>query len=266
MSFLQFLHERGLTERPGSANRPLVIAHRGYSAVVPENSLAAVDAARALDVDFIEVDTSTSADGVPVILHDPDLDRTTNRKGPVVELTAEALSFVDAGSWMGPGFTGVRIPTLAAVMRDIEHRGGELILELKGEWSAGAVARVSELVVETGIADRMVVQSFSVVTLETCRDMLPMVTRFLLRMVPKPEDIEIAREVGAVAINPSYKGFSLRRSVVAEIRDNDLGVFVWTVDGMNEWRELLDAGVDGIITNHPGRLQGFLAGRFDPVA
>src|SRR5699024_9325335 len=118
----------------------------------------------------------------------------------------------------------------------------------------------------TGIADRMVVQSFSVVTLETCRDMLPMVTRFLLRMVPKPEDIAIAREVGAVAINPSYKGFSLGRSVVTEIRDNGLGVFVWTVDGMNEWRELLDAGVDGIITNHPGRLQGFLAGRFDPVA
>src|SRR5699024_3675142 len=56
------------------------------------------------------------------------------------------------------------------------------------------------------------------------------------------------------------------KSYRSEIRDNDLGVFVWTVDGMNEWRELLDAGVDGIITNHPGRLQGFLAGRFDPVA
>src|SRR5699024_11507170 len=95
--------------------------------------------------------------------------------------------------------------------------GGELILELKGEWSAGAVARVSELVVESGIADRMVVQSFSVVTLETCRDMLPMVTRFLLRMVPKPEDIAIAREVGAVAINPSYTGCSLRRSGVAQL-------------------------------------------------
>ena len=76
MSFQQFLHERGIVERPGVGSRPLVIAHRGYSAVVPENSLAAVDAARALGVDFIEVDTSTSADGVPVILHDPDLDRT----------------------------------------------------------------------------------------------------------------------------------------------------------------------------------------------
>src|SRR5699024_10971489 len=144
--------------------------------------------------------------------------------------------------------------------------GGELILELKGEWSAGAVARVSQLVVESGIADRMVVQSFSVVTLETCRDMLPMVTRFLLRMVPKPEDIEIARQVGAVAINPSYTGLAPRSAVVVEIRDNVLGVFEWTVDWMNEWRELLDAGVDVIITNHPGRLQGFLAGRFDPIA
>ncbi|GAA1508593.1 MULTISPECIES: glycerophosphodiester phosphodiesterase [Brevibacterium] len=265
MSFLQFLHERGIVERPGAGRRPLVIAHRGYSAVVPENSLAAVDAARALGVDFIEVDTSTSADGVPVILHDADLDRTTNRKGPVAGLTAEELSFVDAGSWMGPGFHGVRIPTLAAVMRDIQHRGGELLLELKGEWSSGAVARIAELVVETGIADRMIVQSFNIETLETCRDMLPMAARFLLRMVPKPEDIEIARELGAVAINPSYKGFTMRRSVVTEIMDNDLGVFVWTADEMNEWRELLTAEVDGIITNHPGRLQGFLAGRFDPV-
>lgn len=265
MSFLQFLRERGIAERPGSGTRPLVIAHRGYSAVVPENSLAAVDAARALGVDFIEVDASTSADGVPVIIHDPELDRTTNRKGPVVSLTAEELSFVDAGSWMGPGFTGVRVPTLAAVMRDIQHRGGELLLELKGEWSPGAVARISELVVETGTADRMVVQAFNTDTLATCRDLLPMVTRFLLRMVPRPEDIETARSLGAVAINPSYRGFSLRKSVVAEIRDNDLGVFVWTVDEMNEWRELLDAQVDGIITNQPGRLQGFLAGRFDPV-
>ncbi|MGO3023186.1 MAG: glycerophosphodiester phosphodiesterase [Brevibacterium sp.] len=265
MSFLQFIHERGIVERPGSGSRPLVIAHRGYSAVVPENSLAAVDAARALGVDLIEVDTSTSADGVPVILHDPDLDRTTNRKGPVVNLTAEELSFVDAGSWMGPGFYGVRIPTLSAVMRDIQHQGGELLLELKGEWSSGAVARISELVVETGIADRMVVQSFNLETLETCRDMLPMVARFLLRMVPKPEDIEIARDLGAVAINPSYKGFSMRKSVVTEIMDNDFGVFVWTADEMNEWRELLGAEVDGIITNHPGRLQGYLAGRFDPL-
>ena len=92
-----------------------------------------------------------------------------------------------------------------------------------------------------------------------------MVARFLLRMVPKPEDIEVARDLGAVAINPSYKGFSMRKSVVTEIMDNDLGVFVWTADEMNEWRELLGAEVDGIITNHPGRLQGFLAGRFDPV-
>lgn len=265
MSFLQFLNERGIHERPGPGSRPLVIAHRGYSAVVPENSLAAVDAARALGVDFIEIDTSTSADGVPVILHDPDLDRTTNRKGPVASLTAEELSFVDAGSWMGPGFHGVRIPTLSAAMRDIQHRGGELLLELKGEWSSGAVARISELVVETGIADRTVVQSFNLATLEICRDMMPMVARFMLRMVPKPEDIEIARDLGAVAINPSYKGFSMKKSVVTEIRDNDLGVFVWTANEMNEWRELLDAGVDGIITNHPGRLQGFLAGRFDPV-
>lgn len=127
------------------------------------------------------------------------------------------------------------------------------------------MAQISELVVETGTADRMVVQSFNTETLAACRDMLPMVSRFLLRMVPRPEDIETARALGAVAINPSYKGFSMRRSVVTEIRDNDLGVFVWTADSMNEWRELLDAEVDGIITNHPGRLQGFLAGRFDPV-
>uniref|UniRef100_UPI0039808706 hypothetical protein n=1 Tax=Salmonella sp. s59944 TaxID=3159720 RepID=UPI0039808706 len=93
-------------------------------------------------------------------------------------------------------------------MRDIQHRGGELLLELKGEWSPGAVARISELVVETGTADRMVVQAFNTDTLATCRDLLPMVTRFLLRMVPRPEDIATARNLGAVAINPSDRGFS----------------------------------------------------------
>ena len=84
-------------------------------------------------------------------------------------------------------------------------------------------------------------------------------------MVPKPEDIEIARDLGAVAINPSYKGSPCGNRSSPRSGTTTSGVFVWTADEMNEWRELLDAEVDGIITNQPGRLQGFLAGRFDPV-
>ncbi|GAA4284734.1 glycerophosphodiester phosphodiesterase [Brevibacterium daeguense] len=250
---------------PGSDVKPWVIAHRGYSGAAPENSLAAIDAARAVGSDFIEVDLRLSGDGTPYILHDSSLNRTTNTSGNIGQMSQERISLADAGSWLGPGFAGQRIPRLRTVLADLAEHGGNLLLELKDDWSPGAVAQVAEDIIDTGMADRVIIQSFSTETLETARDLIPMVPRGLLRLVPKDDDMAVADELEVIAYNPSQRGFFMRRQLVEEFMELGFGVFVWTVDEPANWERLLGSGVSGIITNQPGRLQGFLAAKFDPV-
>ena len=128
---------------PLVTDRPWIIAHRGYSGAAPENTLAAVDAARLVGADWIEVDLHVSADGTPIVIHDQSVDRTTDGSGQVARLDDDALSRLDAGSWAGPGFAGQRLPKLDTLLADVSTRGGRLLLELKGEWSPGAVASVA---------------------------------------------------------------------------------------------------------------------------
>ena len=90
-----------------------IIAHRGASAAAPENTLAAIARAADLGARSVELDVMLSADGVPVIIHDTDLARTTNGTGPVAALAFEQLARLDAGSWFGAAFAGERIPSLA---------------------------------------------------------------------------------------------------------------------------------------------------------
>lgn len=260
--FDQFLSERGVDRIPGTHTPPWVVAHRGYSGAAPENTLAAVDAARALGVDYIEVDANLSADGTPVVIHDQTLNRTTSLQGAVANLSDEEISLADAGSWMGPGFAGQRVSSLRVLLDDLADHGGNLFLELKQNWSPGAIAHVSDLLIEAGMAERTIVHSFSVSTLESCRDMMPMVPRCLLRMVPKEDDIALVRRLEAIALNPSIRGFHLRRDLVSKVLASNIGVYVWTADEPGDWAALLSAKVSGIITNHPGRLQGYLAAKY----
>ena len=250
---------------PLVTDRPWIIAHRGYSGAAPENTLAAVDAARLVGADWIEVDLHVSADGTPIVIHDQSVDRTTDGSGQVARLDDDALSRLDAGSWAGPGFAGQRLPKLDTLLADVSTRGGRLLLELKGEWSPGAVASVAGSIIDAGMADRTLVQSFSAGTLAHLRDIAPMVERCLLRTVPREEDMALVDELEAIAYNPSVRGFFLRRTVVDLFLDAGCGVLVWTVDDPASWEKLLGAGVHGIITNRPAALQGYVAARFEAL-
>lgn len=108
-----------------------VIAHRGASAHAPENTLAAFRAAKALGADWVELDVSLSADGVPVIIHDETLDRTTNLSGPVHLRTAAELGRADAGSWFDARFAGEGVPTLAEALALFGEIGLGVNVELK---------------------------------------------------------------------------------------------------------------------------------------
>ena len=259
-----FAHE-DVSGVPLVTDRPWVIAHRGYSGAAPENTLAAVDAARMVGADWIEVDLHVSGDGTPTVIHDQSVDRTTDGSGAVGKLDDDALSRLDAGSWAGPGFAGQRLPKLDTLLKDVSTKGGRLLLELKGEWSPGAVASVAGSIIDEGMADRTVVQSFSVATLAFLRDIAPLVERCLLRTVPREDDLAVLDDLQALAYNPSVRGFFMRRGVVDQFLDAGFGMFVWTVDNPTSWEKLFGAGVHGIITNLPATLQGYLAAKYEPV-
>src|SRR5215213_901611 len=94
------------------AGRPLIVGHRGAMGYAPENTLASFERAVALGVDAVECDVHLSADGVPVVIHDHTLDRTTDGHGLVADHTLAQLKALDAGAWRGAEFAGQRLPTL----------------------------------------------------------------------------------------------------------------------------------------------------------
>jgi len=115
--------------------------HRGDPEAAPENTLAAFDAAVALGVDYVENDVQRTADGVLVLLHDDDLDRTTDGSGPVARATAEEVLALDAGSWFGPRFSGERVLTVEEFLDWVErHDGLGAEFDIKAEEIGGELA------------------------------------------------------------------------------------------------------------------------------
>ncbi|MBL9129267.1 MAG: hypothetical protein JNL97_16575, partial [Verrucomicrobiales bacterium] len=142
--------------------RPLVIGHRGYPTVAPENSLASFHQALQAGVDLVELDYHHSLDGIPVVIHDGTLDRTTDsgtrwsEKGIRVDSRAASeLVTLGVGGAFQPPFPGERLPTLAAALEFIQKRGITLI-----ERKSGDPATLAALLKEQGLVNRVVVQSF----------------------------------------------------------------------------------------------------------
>jgi glycerophosphoryl diester phosphodiesterase len=240
-----------------------VIAHRGASADAPENTLEALALAVAQGADVIEVDVRLTRDGVPVLLHDPTLDRTTDRAGEVARLTLEEVRAADAGarfhgadgdSWRG---RGVRVPTLAEALDAV--RDTPILLELKVAEAQGPVAR---LLRERGEVERCAVASFRRGALRAFAggqflvgssrpDVALLLALTRLRLpTPRPR----ARFL-AVPWRWKNRIEVPRRRFVAAARRHGRPVHVWTVDDAEVARLLWGRGVSGIITNRPASMR-----------
>lgn len=259
-AYLATLDLKGI---PGIDGKPFVVAHRGYSAIAPENTLPAIDAAALLGCDFIEFDVALTRDRVPVLLHDDTLGRTTDANGKLAAMDWAQAREADAGSWRGEGYTGQRIPTLAQTLAAARRQGGRLLIEFKDYWPLADIENAAALLRESGLDSSAVVQSFNVDTVKNLRAVLPDVPRGLLRYIPRLEDLGLIEELGVVTYNPGLRGFHMRTEVCRDIVAAGIGVMVWTADRPTDWERLLGAGISGVITNQPGRLQGYLAAKFD---
>ncbi|REE96716.1 glycerophosphodiester phosphodiesterase [Thermomonospora umbrina] len=234
-----------------------VIAHRGASSAAPENTLVSQEVGRRAGADFIENDVQPSKDGVPFILHDKTVDRTTEGVGNIRDLTAAQLKGLDAGSWFAPHYRGAPIPTLAEQLADLRTRGGNLLLEIKGAHTRDEVARIVEVIRAERMAGRVFVQSFEVDALRHTRDLAPELPLGLLRSTLDADPVAIAKDLHLTAYNPNHTALLARPGVVADLHEAGVAVMAWTVNSASSWKSLEAIGVDSIITDKPAELAGW---------
>ncbi len=240
---------------------PTVIAHRGASSAAPENTLVSDEVARRGGAVWIENDVQPSKDGVPYILHDTTVDRTTDGTGRVRALTSAQLDALDAGSWFAPAYAGARVPTLTAQLADLRERGGKLLLEIKGRHTHAEVARIVQDIRDQGMTGRVFVQSFDIPSLRYAHELAPELPIGLLRSTLDADPVALAEELDLDAYNVSDAALSTRPRVVRDLHAAGVAVNVWTVDSPARWKALDALGVDGIITNRPTELGGWSADR-----
>ncbi|MFG2775134.1 glycerophosphodiester phosphodiesterase [Streptomyces sp. NPDC048350] len=241
-----------------AAGAPMtVVAHRGASSLAPENTIVAQEVARRSGADFIENDVQVSRDGVPYLMHDRTVDRTTDGSGDITTLRSAQLDGLDAGSWFAPVFTGARVPTLAAQLADLRTRGGNLLLEIKRADTRRQVTAVVDVVKAQQMTGRVLVQSFDPQHLRWVHEVAPELPLALLRSTVDADPVAVSEELHLASYNPSGSALETRPGIVADLHRAGIATWVWTVDTAEKWRTYEQYGVDGIITNRPAELTGW---------
>jgi len=241
---------------------PLVVAHRGNSAVAPQNTLAAFEAAWRAGAGSIELDVQLTEDGHVVVIHDDTVDATTSGTGALARLDLEEVRALDAGSWFSPAFAGQRVPTFAEVVDLLLARPGiDLLLEVKGSWTVDQVRLVTEPLRAAGLTDRVIGQSFWPETVAALGEADPDLRRGLLVATVDDDLLDRCADLGVMTCNPMGTLLLEHPDLVARLHAAGLQVAVWTLDEPEHWEAAVGLGVDAIITDRPDRLVGWLAAR-----
>jgi glycerophosphoryl diester phosphodiesterase len=230
----------------------LTIAHRGASGYAPENTFAAFRKALAMGAGFIETDLQLSRDAHFVAIHDATVNRTTNGQGAVHDATLADLRKLDAGSWFGSEFAGERIPTLEEILEFAKKHDVVFYLELKPSGSWGGEHALISALRESGEIARSVVISFNHEILLGVRSIEPTLMTGLLFEGQIADPLAKAIEIGARQI--VVRGDLVTPRLLREARECDLQVVCWTVNHPGHMRLLVEAGVDGIISDYPDRV------------
>lgn len=232
-----------------------LIAHRGWSGKAPENTLSAIKLAlEEPKISCIEIDVHLTKDGVPVVIHDYQVDRTTDGSGHVKDMTAAEIQALDAGSWFHPKFTGEKVPLLEEVLALVKGKK-KLLIELKqaADLYEGLEEKVIELLEKFGVEAQCSLISFDHKSLQTCMKFSPAVKRTLVILGSPLLLVDQVKEIGASAVSMHHQ--FMDQEMVASLNSNGIEIVVWTVDQKVEAERVL--GLDKAIaltTNHPERL------------
>jgi glycerophosphoryl diester phosphodiesterase len=228
-----------------------IIAHRGYSARAPENTLAALEAAVAAGADAVEFDISTAACGTPVLFHDPMLSRTTNGVGPLRRRTLEQLKTLDAGKWFDPRFAGERIPSFEEALRALKGRVGRIYAEVKGFRELEDTDRMVRLTREAGMLGDVIFISMNWTLLDRMRGQLPtLAIGYVVEEQARLEEaIQRSRGDAAAMVDVRADVLAASTAELARLHDQGTKVGAWTVDEPAEAARLLGLGVRRVTTN-----------------
>lgn len=249
-----------------STRWPRCVAHRGASHRAPENTMAAIERALTGGADAVEVDVRRTRDGALVLMHDTTLVRTTDARAVyphrapwrVSDFTLAELHRLDAGSWKSRQYAGEQVPELRHALEAVRRAHAEILVEVKtpGLYPGVVEDVMVALHVASGFLDgwsmrhRVTVQSFDFAAMKALKSLEPQIRVGLLGAPPISHLPALAS--WADEINP-YHG-RVDRAYVAHMHDLGLRCQAWTADRATDMRRLLQLGVDGVITNRPGKL------------
>jgi glycerophosphoryl diester phosphodiesterase len=238
----------------------LVIAHRGLSSRYPENTLPAFTEALPFEPDFIELDYRHTSDGVPIVIHDAKLDRTTNsvslfgaKEIVIGAKKAAELKPLDAGTWFDAKFAGTFLPTLDESL-DAILAGSCCMVERKD----GDAKTLVELLYKKQVAARCIVQAFDWDFIADVRKLDPSIVTGLLGKEPlDAEKLAKAKQIGSEVVG--WRESDLDAASIAAAHAAGFKVWSYTVDKPERARELAAVGLDGLITNKADLARGWLA-------
>jgi glycerophosphoryl diester phosphodiesterase len=228
----------------------------------PENTFASFDLALELGADVVELDVHLSRDGHAVVIHDEQLDRTTDGHGLVGEHALEQLRGLDAGAWFDPRFAGQRVPTLDEVLAWAVERNGNgpphLAIEIKNApiYYDGIEAKVVELLARHGMRERTLVISFDHHALRRIHELDAGLPTGVLYACRPADPTALAIAAGAQVLEPHWS--FVTPADVAAAHAAGLRVVAWATSEPLVLRSLIAAGVDGVATNHPDVLADLL--------
>ena len=235
---------------------PRWVAHRGAGKLAPENTLAAFRVGASHGFRAFECDVKLSADGVPFLLHDATLERTTTGAGLAGAQTWSALSQLDAGAWHSRAFAGEALPSLEAIARFCLANGHALNIEIKP--SPGAEAATGHAVAEvaaglwSGAAMQPLLSSFQPDALAAARAAAPSLPRALLLDALHDGWFDQARALDCVAVVTHHK--LATGAVIEQLHSAGLRALCYTVNEPADVKRLLALGVDGLITDAVDRI------------
>ena len=235
---------------------PLWIAHRGAGKLAPENTLAAFRVGAGHGYRAFECDVKLSADGVPFLLHDSTLQRTSSGHGVAARLAWSELSRLDAGSWHSRAFAGEPLPSLDGIAAYCIVNGFALNIEIKptpgDEAPTGRVVATEAARLWAGQSLRPLLSSFSPVALQTARVAAPQLPRALLLDELHDGWFEQAQTLACVAVVTDHR--LMDAALATRLHDAGLRALVYTVNDPAEAQRLIALGVAGVITDAVDRL------------
>lgn len=244
--YLDIVSDDNFSFRVQFLDKPLVSAHRGDSVTTPENTMIAFESAIENQADYIELDVQQTKDGVIVVMHDSNLTRTVGINKDIWQVTYEEIKDLDAGSWFNKEFADARIPTLEDVL---ELCKGEIKLNIELKPTGHEVdfeKCVVDLVYDNQFEEDCVIASMNYKALKRVKEYAPEIKTLLVTTVAygEMENMEYADAF-------SIEAYFATNNMVNKLHEQGKEVYAWTVNTEEGIQEMIDVGVDNIITDNP---------------